>query len=114
MDSFNKIVSFVLGLVVVIVFLAVITGRFDIRKRFQGVGTQVKIVPTVTPTKGPLAFPTPTTALAVGNRIIQPTVINNRVNTKAPTSIPSTGSPTIILPLLFSALGLGMYLKKQK
>lgn len=31
MDSFNKIISFVLGLVVVLVFFAVITGRINFK-----------------------------------------------------------------------------------
>lgn len=108
MDNFNKIISFVLGLVVVIVFLAVITGRFNIRKSFQGLGQQTKVTPTPTLIAGQNLSPTPV-SVASG----QANTTNYRTNAKTPTSIPATGSPSILLPIIFSSLSLGIYLKRK-
>ncbi|MBI2641720.1 hypothetical protein HYW87_03960, partial [Candidatus Roizmanbacteria bacterium] len=61
MDNFNKILSFVLGLVVVIVFIAVITGRLNLRNRLarvSGVSPTPKQSPT--PTRNVYITPTPT------------------------------------------------------
>ena len=33
MDSFNKVISFVLGLVVVLVFFAVVTGKINLKAK---------------------------------------------------------------------------------
>ena len=109
MDNFNKIVSFVLGLVVVIVFLAVITGRFNIRKSFQGFGGLVKVTPTLIPplAKGNLS-PTPE-SVALG----ETKTTNYGTGTKTPTSIPATGSPTLLLSVFLSTLSLGIYLRKK-
>lgn len=112
MDSFNKIVSFVLGLVVVIVFLAVITGRFNVKKSFQGFGqTKVSPTPTVILARLPTVTPAPTNQVLVTNNT---NTTNYKTNAKTPISIPATGSPTLMLPLLFSALSLGIYFKRKK
>ena len=95
MDNFNKIVSFVLGLVVVIVFLTAIAGRFNLKDRLKGLGSQSKVSPTVA-ARGYLS-PTPATEVAA----------------KTPNSIPATGSPRLLLPLVFSMFSLGIYLKKK-
>ena len=91
MDSFNKIISFVLGLVVVVVFLAVISGRLNLGSK--------KASPT----------PTPTVAgTSISKAIISQTPINNYQN---PKTIPSTG-PELLFPLVFSSFLSGLYLKK--
>ena len=95
MDNFNKIVSFILGLVVVIVFLTAIAGRFNLKDRLKGLVSQNKITPTVG-TRGYLS-PTPATEEAA----------------TTPNSIPATGSPSLLLPLVFSMFSLGIYLKKK-
>lgn len=105
MDNFNKIVSFVLGLIVVIVFLAVITGRLNLRNRISG-GQQAKVSPTPTIVSKLYLSPTP----------ISSVIINKQKNTyaaKTPSSIPATGSPTVLLPLLFSSLAGGLFLRKS-
>lgn len=91
MDSLNKTVSFILGLVVVLVFLAIITGRLNIKKITSKKTTTstVKITPTPTP------------------------LVESNQQSKAPSSIPATGSPTILLPLLFSGLGAGFFLRRR-
>ena len=100
MDNFNKIISFVLGLIVVIVFLLVITGKFNLKNKINILGN--KTVPSLTPTP----------------------IITQVVNLPSPTAkvsakvaraktIPSTGSPTLLLPLFFSSLASGIYLRNK-
>ena len=107
MDNFNKIVSFVLGLIVIVVFIAVITGRFNLKNKVPFLSGRI------TPT--PSAAPTPTGI--VPTRIIVPTGMGNYNQnsnfTSSPSQIPSTGAPTILLPLLFSGLAAGSYLRKK-
>ena len=116
MDGFNKVISFVLGLVVVIVFLAIISGKIDLRKRIAGISTTKTTStgfslfgskPTTTPT--PTITPTqkPTTTYNQYNNQ------NSNKTSQTPKKIPNTGSPTIIIPLLFSSLAGGVYLRKK-
>lgn len=107
MDSFNKIISFVLGLIVVIVFLAVITGRFNLASRLKG-GGQAKISPPPTVAAKQYISPTTTMPGETGKA-------TNRYSTtpKTPPTIPATGSPTMLLPFLFSSLSAGLYLRKR-
>ena len=109
MDGFNKVISFVLGLVVVIVFLAIISGKIDLRKRITG-SSGVSLfgskptaspTPTITPTQKPT-----TTYNQYNNQ-------NSNKTSQTPKKIPNTGSPTIIIPLLFSSLAGGVYLRKK-
>ncbi len=102
MDSgFNRIISFILGLVVVVVFLAIITGRFNIRG-VSFLSKKPSVTPTPTQTKKPISSIT-----------IKPTMpVNRYQTTKTPGSIPSTGLPTEVLPFLLSGLAGGIYLKK--
>ena len=103
MDNFNKIISFVLGLVVVIVFFAVITGKINFRKGLPSL------------TGSPTASVTPTqTQTQASSKSPSPTPINYgsyKANGKA-TTIPATGLPMIFIPsLLAGALG-GFFLRK--
>lgn len=102
MDNFNKIVSFVLGLIVVVVFIAIISGRLNLGKKLSQM--TVKISPSPTPSK--ISYYTTTPTLTPTGSYI--------ANGKSPSSIPSTGSPTLLLPILLSGLGSGLFLRKKK
>ncbi len=107
MDSFNKIISFVLGLVVVVVFLAVITGKLNLRGRVP------VLTKSTTPTTLPTVTPTPISTLKILPTPREKTQSYNRYQ-KSPSTIPATGSPTIIVPFLFSLSGLGFFLRGRK
>lgn len=97
MDNVNKIISFVLGLIVVIVILLLITGRLGLfkgAKLFTARGST-----STSPTPNNKATPTP-------KRLAQ--------NTSQPKTIPSTGAETDVLVLVSIALVGGIYLRKVK
>ncbi len=106
MDSFNKIISFILGLVVVVVFLAVITGRLNLGKRFSSLSSST-ISPTPTTSS---AVPTPTTV--INNYQSQSHSQADNQSGKTPGVIPATGAPTVLLPLALFGLFSGFGLKK--
>lgn len=102
MDSFNKVISFILGLVVVIVFFAVVTGRLKIGK-FNPQVFSKKLTPTPTPIS---SINIPSTDQA------QTTTKYNNYKTQNPKTIPATGIPTFFIPsLIGGALG-GSFLRK--
>ena len=107
MDNANKIFSFVLGLVVVIVFLAVITGRLNLK--------QIRILPlSKNTTLTPMISPSPTPELSA----MQPVVNTNQKTSNTQTlgsvkTIPNTGAPTLLLSLAISGLFGGIYLRKK-
>jgi hypothetical protein len=106
MDSgLNKVISFILGLVVVVVFVAVLTGKINLKKPGFLSG---KISPTVAPSPLPTST---TTSVSVQNG---QNVQVNKYDVKSPGSIPSTGLPTIVLPILLSALAGGIFLRKKE
>lgn len=124
MDNFNRTISFILGLVVVVVFLAVISGRIDLRGRLTSL---TKGVNFISPTKtSPTPTPTPkniissvTIAPQVNtnyqtnqnqNQITQTTKTNYSQNLK---TIPGTGSPTLLIPLAFSTLMIGIGMRRK-
>ena len=105
MDNFNKIISFILGLIVVIVFIVILARRGT----FSGTAPIVK---NVTPM---VVAPT---AINMAVRTISPTPITN-VNYKTGervtggvTTIPNTGAETMFFPLALTALGAGLFLKR--
>ncbi len=112
MDSFNRIVSFVLGLVVVLVFFAVVTGKLKLPGKLAGVAAK----PTPTPTQS--VNPTPISSLTINGSpekaplgSFYKTQTNNVSNKTS--SIPSTGLPTLFIPsLLAGGLG-GSFLRKS-
>jgi len=129
MDSFNKVISFVLGLVVVLVFFAVITGKINLKSKTNTTSTsRSTLSPTPTPKSSGGFFgffkpatPTPTPTLKPISSITTNTGAsgNNTYNQNGQTvkypsakSIPSTGLPTIFLPILFSGLAGGSFLRK--
>jgi hypothetical protein len=115
MDNFNKVLSFILGLVVVVVFIIVLSSRLDLGKKFLPFQSGTP-TPKVTPTaKKPT--PTPTIGFYSGQGgAVGPTKAQTKggqVQIEKPTSIPSTGSPTEALLILNSGLLLGFYLRKK-
>lgn len=129
MDSFNKVISFVLGLVVVLVFFAVVTGKINLKSKTGSVSNA-----TLTPTpiqknstgffgffKSTSPTPTPTTTQKPS-----PITINTNTNgnntykqynqtssSTTPKSIPATGLPALFIPILFSGLVGGSLLRKS-
>ncbi len=120
MDSFNKVLSFVLGLVVVIVFIVVLSNRLKLGNKFLPFK---ETTPVVSPTAKKET--TPATALRFypgqggGNKMTpQPQAKSpqpvNQYQPKTVKAIPSTGSPTELLLALNSTLLFGFYLRKKK
>ena len=129
MDNFNRTISFILGLVVVVVFLAVISGRIDLRGRLlnatKGINllSSNKTTPTPTPTPKNIissvtVAPQVNTNYQTNKPIVQPTKTNQTQITQNnysqnPKTIPNTGSPTLLLPLAFSALMMGIGMRRK-
>ncbi len=143
MSGFNKVTSFVLGLIVVLVFLFVFGSRVNISDKLLAfkdtkvtpspssvqAPTPAVVATTTTPKKKGFfeslferkTSPTPTPSQKTTKIIID----NAKVESKGaatdtsttmidqPQTIPQTGSPTILLPILVSALGSGLYLRKK-
>lgn len=105
MDNLNKTLSFILGLVVVLVFLAIVTGRLNLKNKIPLFLGKTSPAPTMTVTPTPKS---PTTGTRAGGN----SAYGEYRMRQTPSSIPSTGSPTILLPLLFSGLGGGFFFKK--
>ncbi|MFZ6035417.1 MAG: hypothetical protein ACOYUB_04735 [Patescibacteria group bacterium] len=106
MDSFNKIISFVLGLVVVIVFFAVVTGRINFK---GGLPRLTKTSPT------PTIAPTTTPSEGSGTKVVvNPTGTLGRYQqqSKSATQIPATGLPTLFIPSLLASAAGGVFLRK--
>lgn len=114
MDNFNKVASFILGLVVVVIFIALLTGRINLGKRLTVLNTK----PTATPTptkKITIATTTNTESQTKETTSAYHSYTQNNQSTKtSPSRIPSTGPETALLPLLFSGAGIGYFLKKIK
>jgi len=120
-----------LGLIVVIVFLVVISGRLNLKNRFlpfttpTPTGTQAKattpyqvqinqyqnqtaLTPTTAQTKGGLpVVVTPSPAQPM------PTAAVVTKGGQPLTTIPSTGPETAMFPFILSLMALGSYLKKR-
>jgi LPXTG-motif cell wall-anchored protein len=155
MEGLNKIISLILGLVVVVILFAIITGRINLKgKNILKLGNQtVTTTPTVSPTptkakengglfgflkrptQTPTVTPTPTGKVVTINTTkesdgtyhsyIAPTqgkpatiitfTPNNNTQMKNVSTIPSTGSESLLLlPFMGSSLLAGIYLKKKK
>src|SRR3989338_2267789 len=112
MDSFNKVISFVLGLVVVLVFLAVITGKLNLKGKTSSTSKSTLTPTSIQKNSGGFfglfkpASPTPTPTQKPSSTIKVETGINenNVYGSTTPKSIPATGLPTLFIPLLLSGL----------
>ena len=111
MEQFNKVISFVLGLVVVVLFLAVATGKINLK------GTTLPFAKnnTVkgTPTPSTTQKKTTTTFTQVPKTITSSTASNPDYQQYKPGSIntiPNTG-PEFLLPLVASSFFGGLFLR---
>jgi hypothetical protein len=132
MDSVNKVISFILGLIVVVVFIAIVTGKFKLGNNLKNL-SKVKVSPTVTvktsptPTSykvvnynsGKTATPTPvkTTKQTNGYTSTGYQAYNSNAESKITannnlSTIPNTGAPTFLIPSALSMLAGGAFLKK--
>jgi len=112
MDSFNKVFSFILGLVVVIVFFAVITGKLNLGKFKTSFSKGATPTPTISVSPTPIStVKIPSGQTAKTNSYAS---YNSSGKTTTTSQIPSTGLPTLFIPsLLAGALG-GNFLRKTK
>lgn len=116
MDSFNKILSFILGLVVVAVILVIIASKLNLGKKLTFLPLSDKKNSPALPVKIAPRAPTPTSVMP------QPTIQPTKGQTRpTPTTIkpvgktreiPKTG-PGLMLPLATSILAFGIYLRKR-
>lgn len=106
MEGMNKLISLFLGLVVVIIFFGVITGRINLKNKLP----KLSKTTTVTPTPQTTTIKV-TSESQQSNYYQKPTLIPARKYSQV-TAIPSTGSPTILLPLAFFSLIVGRKLRK--
>lgn len=113
MDNMNKVISFILGLVVVVVFVAILAGRIG---PFQNLFGRKGSTPSPTPSVTVIPSVNPTIVASGSNEASGQTgsTYQSNTGTKNPTittyqtkanSIPSTGSETLLLPL-FGSIGL--------
>lgn len=123
MDSFNKVISFALGLVVVLVFFAVVTGKINLKSKTSTTATKTTITPTPTQKNSggffglfKSATPTPTPTSKPISSVKVDTFENNiykqNTTTSNAKSIPSAGLPTLFIPMLISGLAGGSLLRK--
>jgi len=109
MDGFNKVISFVLGLIVVVVIIAVITGRLNLKNRFlAGVSRGQTTTPTPTTTRTP--SPTPT---VFGTPTPTPTIYFTTGNSNGTKNIPKTGVETYLIATSVVSLLAGMVIRKK-
>ncbi|MFZ2026170.1 MAG: hypothetical protein WAV30_02710 [Microgenomates group bacterium] len=124
MEQFNKALSFILGLVVVAVFIIVASGKFNIKGlNLAKSVSKAKITPTVTPTpakKGATTVnkvTTKTTSKPTTNTQVTKQVdpnFHSYSGSTVPTSIPNTGVPIVMFPLLGSSLLTGILMKRSQ
>lgn len=136
MDQFNKALSFILGLVVVAVFIVVASGKFkfgNLKLPNAKTSAKVSITPTVSPTPSkksvkPTVTPISTMKVASNGKItvltagkaqlLTPTPAYNETyhsysGKGVPAAIPSTGVPIVLFPLMGSGLVTGLFLKSK-
>jgi hypothetical protein len=134
MEQFNKALSFILGLVVVAVFIVVASGKFNLKgfnlaKSGTSSSTAVDVTPK--PTSKPWfsfgsAKPTATPTMPAKKITLTGSTMNvnqqsaqvdpnyhSYSGSNTPTSIPNTGVPIVLFPLFGSSLLTGVFLKKQ-
>lgn len=121
MENFNKVLSFILGLIVVIVFVIVLSGRLNLKNKFLPFADTSPTPVSKTQTKK--ITPTPTSPVEINQYQDQPSKGSSTTSNTSQAgkggltgakSIPATGSPTLLLPLLGSSALLGFYLRKKK
>ena len=140
MEQFNKALSFILGLVVVAVFIVVASGKINLKginllKSTKTAGITPSVTPKPTskpwfsfgakPTGKPTATPTSkptvksisyTNTTKGGTQVIKQVDPNyhSYSGSNIPTSIPNTGVPIVLFPLFGTSLLTGIFLRRQK
>lgn len=113
MDQLNKIISLAIGLIIVVISFAALTGRIDLSKNFPQLLTSKKIVTTPTP-----SIESPKTVLISNDVNLESSATVNKYNlipgNSNATQIPETGSPTEALGLAISLIAVAQYLKRIK
>lgn len=115
MGDFNKILSIVLGLIVVIIFLAVVTRRLDLKNKIP---TLRKSSATVSPT------PTPFQTVEISSETEETEFVGNENESKGGQAVrsnsfnniketPRTGSTLSVLFFSFSTAVLGFLIRKR-
>lgn len=112
MEDFNKVISFILGLIVVVVALVIITRKYDFTKKLLPFSSNAKVTVTPTP-KGKVI-----SEVTVEGQSTSDYQVNNYQNQtttagKTPSTIPATGAPTFLLPIYLSSLFIGLKLRKR-
>lgn len=111
MDNFNKVFSFILGLIVVVVFLAVITNRLNLRDRIAGLRGKKQAEKTISVT--PTEKPKPVSQLSKQTTKTLSGESKDFHSYQKPNSIPATG----VSPIIFFLAGMGLvggnYLRKK-
>lgn len=118
MGDFNKVISFVLGLIVVVVALVVITRKYDFTKKLLPLSSNAKVSVTPTPT-GRLISEVIVKGESGENSQVNNYQKNNyqqptNTSGRTPSSIPATGGPTFLLPIYAASFFLGLRLRKNK
>jgi hypothetical protein len=113
MEGLNKLISLFLGLIVVVLFFAIVTGRINLKDKFFKLGgRQTKISPTTSPKLKITTIKVTSETSEQPHLYQEPSLTPTQKYTKV-TTIPSTGVPTIFLPIAFSSLLGGMFLRKK-
>lgn len=125
MDNFNRILSFIIGLVVVMIVVAIVANRLNMGRKVSTLSNSLK---RSTPTPSPLEnSPTTTgynaklsptsTVVARQNITATQTKTGTAYTTKggvpSSSTIPSTGASTLLIPLALGGSFLGGLLRKS-
>ena len=122
MEQFNKALSFILGLIVVAVFIIFASGKYNIKTPTSNASNtspqptskswfsfgQPKATPT--PTNTPVAIVKNTNKDQTQSK--QDTNYHLYSNSSTPSNIPNTGVPIVLFPLLGTSLLTGIFMKK--
>ncbi len=111
MGNFNKVLSFILGLVVVIVFVIVLSKRLNLQSKFIPFGNNPTPTPTVS-NKPESTKEEPEIKFTEPAEIPAETIVDNAVSKIQ--SIPETGPSTSLLYFYSSAGILGIFLRRFK
>ena len=115
MQGLNKAISFILGLVVVVVFIAIVSGRIQLGKLIPTFSSGTKTASNITPTPSPVSTTPAMEQTGTETHSYQTT--NEKQTTGTPGSnvktIPNTGAPTLLIPFALSGMASGLFLRKK-
>ena len=115
MQGLNKAISFILGLVVVVVFIAIVSGRIQLGKLIPTFSSGTKTASNITPTPSPVSTTPAMEQTGTETHSYQTT--NEKQTAGTPGSnvktIPNTGAPTLLIPFALSGMASGLFLRKK-